>query len=147
MAVRLRATIEGEEQLSRRLEGLDRGATDLRPAFEDIGDELLHSFDTNFDNRGALFMEGGWPRRSSNTPGTHPLMEKTGALRHSFDKKVGNDFVILFNRLMDDYGKYHQSNKRRSKLPRRVIMKIDQARKVFIQKRIQGHIIRSGRRR
>jgi hypothetical protein len=66
-----------------------------------------------------------------------PLLERTGDLRHSFEDIMFDDYAVIFNTA--EYFKYHQSRAPRAKLPRRVMMKIDQARKQFIQKSFQKY--------
>jgi phage gpG-like protein len=133
--IHLDATIEGDRELSRRLLITADGIDDFREPLTRIGDELLHTFDANFASRGSLF--GGWAQRKSPAP--WPLLERTGTMRRSFDKNVDKDMVKLWNSA--PYFGFHQSNQPRSKLPRRVMMKIDNQRKEFIQKAFQEYII------
>lgn len=133
MAIYVEAGIEGEVQLARRLQTIDAGLSDFREPLDESVGELKRSFDMNFDARGALF--GGWPPRAKEQP--WPLLERTGDLRHSFDDIIYTDYAIVFNTA--EYFKYHQSRAPRAKLPRRVMMKIDQARKQFIQKSFQKY--------
>lgn len=136
MPVALQAEIEGERQLSRRLGIIADEVGDLSPAFENIKDKLLNTFDANFGARGAYF--GGWAPRKKDYP--HPLLEKSGTMRKAFSGEVHSEFLRISN--PTDYFRYHQSNKpRRTALPRRVMMMIDEERKVFIQKAIQAHIV------
>jgi hypothetical protein len=138
--------IEGERQLSRELGIASDHITDWSAPLTKIGSELLKTFDLNFSQRGALF--GGWkPRKPQVVRGsrvdTWPLLEKTGHLRRSFNREQGRDWVAIQNTA--SYFKYHQSNKPRKVLPRRVMMMIDDARKMFIQRTFQEHIIYSTR--
>lgn len=135
MAIQIDAELEGEHQLSRRLLVVADGVKDWQAPLRDIEGELLKSFQDNFDARGGLF--GGWPARKKDYP--WPILEKTGAMRDNFQSQIGNDFVRLYN--PTDYFVYHQSNAPRSKLPRRVMMKLDQQRKMFIVKAFQNHIV------
>jgi len=128
--------IEGDKELSRRLLIAADGLEDFSEPLESIGGELKKSFDDNFAARGGLF--GDWvPRKDNNT---WPLLEKTGDMRNSFTDEVHSDFVILTNTA--PYFPYHQSNKPRQRLPRRVMMKIDQQRKTFITKAFQEYIVK-----
>jgi len=128
--------IEGDKELSRRLMIAADSLEDFSEPLESIGGELKKSFDENFSMRGGLF--GGWqPRKDNNT---WPLLEKTGDMRNSFTDEVHSDFVILTNTA--PYFPYHQSNKPRQRLPRRVMMKIDQQRKTFITKAFQEYIVK-----
>ncbi len=137
--IELKVTLEGEKQLSRRLITIPSEISNFkRPLFR-IGAEVRGSIDTNFSSRGALF--GRWVPRKDNKP--HPLLEKTSAMRRNFKQNLGPDYIEIFN--PTPYFKYHQSNKPRKKLPRRVMMKIDRERQQFIQKEFQEHIIRAMR--
>ena len=136
MPLYLDATIEGEQQLSRRLGIVADGVKDFSPALENISGELMHSVDENFSQRGGLF--GGWPARKDNNP--WPLMEKTGELRGGFMSAVKSDYLEIGNFV--PYFKYHQSNQPRVRLPRRVMLKIDQQRKVYITKAFQEYLVR-----
>lgn len=130
------AQIEGEIQLSRKLLLVADGVQDFSEPLTSVAGELKKSFDDNFSARGGLF--GGWPARKKNY--SWPLLEKTGEMRHSFTDDVHKDYVILSNSAPQF--PYHQSNKPRSKLPRRVMMKIDQQRKTFITKAFQEYLVR-----
>lgn len=132
----LDASLEGEQQLSRRLGIVADGVEDFSPAFEMIEKELLHSVDQNFSQRGALF--GGWPARKDNNP--WPLLEKTGELRDGFVSQLRSDALEIGN--SDPKFKFHQSNQPRTRLPRRVMLKIDQERKVYISKAFQEYLVK-----
>jgi len=134
--IELQADIEGERELSRRLLIMSDGLEDFTTPLTKIAGELTKSFDENFDTRGSLF--GGWAPAKRDYG--HPLMEKTGEMRNSFDDQVFPDHAILSNHA--PYFPYHQSNKPRQKLPRRVMMKIDQQRKTYIVKAFQEFIVR-----
>lgn len=136
MPVQLEANIEGEQQLSRRLMIVAKDIDNFKPPLEKIGSELRRVIDLNFTSRGSLF--GGWKPRLKAYP--WPILEKTGSMRRSFKQKLGGNFVEIYNTA--DYFKYHQSRKSRStRLPRRVMMKLDQQRKEFVQKAFQAYIV------
>lgn len=132
----LDATLEGEQLLSRRLGIVADGVEDFSPALENIDKELVHSIDQNFSQRGSLF--GGWPARKDANP--WPLLENTGELRGGFMSAVKSDYLEIGNFV--PYFKYHQSNQPRAHLPRRVMLKIDQDRKVFINKAFQEYLVK-----
>ncbi len=136
MPILLDATLEGEQQLSRRLGIIADGVEDFSPALENIDKELVHSIDQNFAQRGSLF--GGWPARKDANP--WPILENTGELRGGFVSAVKSDYLEIGNFV--PYFKYHQSNKPRAHLPRRVMMMIDQERKVFINKAFQEYLVK-----
>lgn len=137
--ITLSVDIEGEKQLSRKLLTTPSKISDWkRPLFR-IGGEVRGSIDTNFSGRGSLF--GRWLPRKDNLP--HPILEKSGKMRRNFKQNLGPDYVEIYNPTA--YFKYHQSNKPRTKIPRRVMMKIDEQRRIFIQKEFQRHIMESMR--
>lgn len=136
--IELKADLEGERQLSRRLLTMSKDIGDFKKPLFRIGGELRGAVDTNFSSRGSLFGEPWKPRTK---PYPHPILEKTGKMRRNFKQKLGNDYLEIFN--PTPYFKYHQSNKPRKKLPRRVMLKIDKIRKVFIQKEFQKHVRRT----
>jgi hypothetical protein len=139
VAFRITADIEGERQLDAYLGTVATGIKDFREPLNAIGSELLKTFDLNFQRRGAL--AGGWARRKDDNP--WPLLEKTGAMRSAFRSRTNSDSVTLDNTA--PYFRYHQSNQPRTRLPRRVMMFIDEQRRQFIIKRFQRHIVESVR--
>ena len=142
MSLHLTFEIQGEKQLSVELGIAADGIKKWDKPLAKVGDTLLKSFDLNFSSRGALF--GGWaPRKPQYKAGKRvdswPLLEKTGAMRKGFSSDVTDDYVKLENKL--PYFKYHQSNEPRKKIPRRIMMKIDQQRRNEIVKIFQAYII------
>jgi phage gpG-like protein len=133
--LRLDADIEGDKELSRLLTDIDTGLRSFRPALEKIVPEVLKSIDLNFAARGSLF--GGWKPPAKNYG--HALLEDSGTMRGAFEFDVFDDHAIIYN--PTEYFKYHQSNQPRTKIPRRVMMKLDDERKRFIVKAHQEQII------
>jgi phage gpG-like protein len=138
----LRFEVEGVPELSRRLMISADGISDFRTPLRQSGDELLRSFQLNFSERGRLF--GGWaPRKPRYKNGvrvdTWPLLEKSGRMRNSFEDTITKNSVTLYNSA--PYFAYHQSRMARARLPRRVMMKIDEERKTFIVKAFQAYIL------
>ena len=132
--ITLNVSLEGEKQLSRRLQTIPSDISNWKIPLFRIGGEVRGSIDKNFSGRGSLF--GRWVPRKDNLP--HPLLEKTSTMRRNFKSTLGPDYVEIFN--PTPYFKYHQSNKPRRKIPRRLMMKIDDERKRFIQREFQKHI-------
>lgn len=139
MGVNLTFQIEGQKELSAELGLIADHIKDWEPPLKKAGDILLKSFGLNFNSRGQLF-QGGWPKRKVDKP--WPLLEKSGEMRHGFDAAVTGDFVELGNTAK--HFKYHQSNKPRSRLPRRIMMKIDEPRRREIVKTFQAYILSQG---
>lgn len=130
----LNIEIEGERQFSRRLLVAAEGLENFTRPLSSIGSELLQSFQVNFDQRGALF--GGWdpPARDYG----HPLLEDSGTMRDSFDSIVEAERVFLFN--LTPYFPYHQSKQARSKIPRRVMMMINDDNRKMIVREFQEYV-------
>ncbi len=137
----LKVTLEGEAQVSRRLLIVADGITNFEAPLRNIGSELQKTFQQNFAQQGALF--GGWAERKKDYP--WPILNKTGRMRQGFRQNLGKQELIITN--VTPYFKYHQSNKPRSRLPRRVMMKIDNDRRNFITKEFQAYIVGLLRRR
>lgn len=138
----LNFTLEGDKQVSRRLMIVADGVKDFTQPLGNIGGELNKTFQLNFDAEGGLF--GGWPERkprykNGQRVDTWPLLQKTGRMRQGFRQNVGKVTLVIFNPV--EYFKYHQSNKPRRRLPRRVMMKIDNERANFIVKAFQAYIV------
>lgn len=139
----LNITLEGEKQVSRRLLIIADGITNFEEPLRNIGGELQKTFQDNFASEGALF--GGWAERKpqyrkGERVDTWPILDKTGRMKQSFRNHVGKTELIISNEV--SYFKYHQSNKQpRTRLPRRVMMKIDMERKNFIIKQFQAYIV------
>lgn len=143
--IELNFEIEGEKQLARRFMVTPVELGNMKTLFFKIGREIRISVDDNFSSRGALFGSPWKPRvpqyRGGMRVDTWPLLEKTGRMRRAFAQNLGPDYVEIFN--PTDYYKYHQSNKPRRKLPRRIMLKLDEIRKTFIVKEFQEHIRRA----
>ena len=133
--VELNIDIEGDTELSRKLLTTPGNLDNLSGVFYRIGNEVRRSIDSNYSSRGSLF-GSKWVKRKDNL--SHPLLEKSKRMRGNFRQSLGSDYVEIYN--PTSYFKYHQSNQARKKIPRRVMMKIDKERKVFIVKEFQKHI-------
>jgi phage gpG-like protein len=135
MTLDITAKIEGDVQLDRSLGLAAKGLNDFSVPLDASADRLLNTADRNFDARGGLM--GGWKPRTRAY--AHPLLELTGTMRRSFYKKPINNKAIAVGN--DDYKfKYHQSNKPRTRLPRRVMLKIIDADKRAIAKEFQTFV-------
>jgi phage gpG-like protein len=134
--ITLNATLEGDKELSRRLIAIPQNIGSFKQPLFKIGREVRISADANFASRGALF-GARWKPRKDNNP--WPILEKTGKMRRAFDQDLGFDYVAIGN--TSEVFKYHQSNApRSSQLPRRIMLKLDEIRKLFIVKAFQEHI-------
>lgn len=143
--MQLEFVIEGEKQLSRRLGIVTDGIKDFRPPFQLSASEFIRVYKANFSARGATLGEPWADRQPQYHGGARvdvwPLLQETGAMRNSFQAQVTPDAMVIFN--LADYFKYHQSNQARStRLPRRVMMKLDEARRRFIVKAMQEYLVK-----
>jgi phage gpG-like protein len=131
----IRGTLEGDKELSRRFKALPEEIGDMKAPFGRINREMKVAIQSNYGSRGATFGERWAPRKDSKP---HPLLEKTGQMRASFTHRLGPAYLEISNSAKQF--KFHQSNRPRTKLPRRVMLKIDQIRKTFIVKELQRHL-------
>ena len=136
--IELSCDIEGDKELSRRFIKIPQDIGSFHEPLFKIGNEVRMSVDANYSSRGSLF---GAPWAARKDSKSHPILEDTGRMRSSFQQNLGSDYVEIFN--PTPYFKYHQSNKPRKKLPRCIMLKLDQIRKVFIVKTFQAHIGRA----
>jgi hypothetical protein len=148
MSFQISWTIEGDKQFSRRLRGLDTDLKDFTKPLKRIADSLIKTFSTDvFSTQGGAVQES-WAALSPYTLATkarkgYPLVPliATGAMQKGFRSIVSSDQAVISN--IVDYFKYHQSNKPRSHLPRRVMMKLGFQQKELIQKEFQRFIMDS----
>lgn len=132
MSIRITATLEGTRELDRNLGVIDKRLSNFSEPLQASGQRLLNTADKNFDARGGLM--GGWQPRARVY--SHPLLELTGVMRGSFYKRqLNSKALIVGNR--DHKFKYHQSNKPRRRLPRRVMLMIIDSDKRAIVKEFQ----------
>lgn len=135
MAFRLQMGLEGETQIDRILGITADGVKDFREPLEKSKVIILDRVQQNFDKRGTLF--GGWKPRTKSYP--WPLLEKTGKMRKSFKGEVSTNQLTVGN--TDDKFKYHQSNKSRTKIPRRIMLQIDAPSAILITKAFQAYLV------
>lgn len=132
--ITITAEVEGDIQLDRRLGFIGKAIDDFSSPLEASENSLMKSFDENFSARGQLF--GGWAPRKKLYD--WPLLEQTGETREGFVGAVTRTQLVIGN--TSEKFPFHQSNKPRSKLPRRVMMMIDAQRKREIQKHFQEFV-------
>lgn len=135
MAFRLQMSLEGETQIDRILGITVDGVKDFRQPLEQSKVIILDRVQQNFDKRGSMF--GGWPARKVNRP--WPLLEQTGKMRRSFKGDVTSTQLTVGN--TDDKFKFHQSNKPRTKLPRRIMLQVDSTSAILITKAFQAYLV------
>lgn len=135
MPFRLQMGLEGDTQIDRVLGLTAQGVTDFREPLEKSGEIIMDRVEQNFDKRGALF--GGWAPRKKDVP--WPLLEQTGKMRRGFTTEVETNQVTIGNK--DPKFKYHQSNKARTKIPRRVMLTVDAPSATLIVKAFQAYLV------
>lgn len=144
MAIQIDFEIEGDKQISRRLNIVADGITDFKAPLQLSASEFIRVFKANFSTEGGTLGEK-WPARkpqfkNGSRIDTWALLRKTTKMYNSFRAQVSASELEVLNTAAQF--KYHQSNKPRSKIPRRVMMKLDEARKRFVVKQLQAYIIR-----
>lgn len=141
--------IEGEKQVASLIENVSKKLDDFRSPLTAVNNLLLSTWDKNFDSEGSTIGEP-WKklsprykkRKDSKFPGK-PILVATGKMRNSFRSKTGKLQTELYN--TSEYFKFHQSNKPRTKLPRRVMMKIDDKRRAEIFREFTKYLNRVAR--
>src|SRR6476469_1171636 len=137
--------IEGEQHLSRRLNGMENSIKDLTTPFRKSADMLVGVFSRDvFDTEGAAIGKK-WQRLSPYTVAqkarqgyTAKPLVRTGAMQRAFRSIVASDQATVYNTA--SYFKYHQSNKPRSHLPRRVMIGLNENLKQSVVKIFQRYI-------
>ena len=118
---RLLWKIEGVPELSRILGMTYQKVTNLKKPLQASAKLVRQDVEQQFKTEGGL--TGGWKPLAESTlkgRGSSPILQVTGALRHSFYSQVDERKAIISSKL--PYFKYHQSRKPRKKLPRRVML-------------------------
>lgn len=147
MATYLTWNIEGEKQVSRVLNNLKNNLKDTIGPLKEASKNLMDVFSREvFSSQGRAVGES-WARLSPYTIAQKarlgypraPLV-RTGAMQRSFRSLVRTDEAVIYNDVAGDYFKYHQSNKPRRKIPRRVMMKLGNSQKEMVVRVFQAHI-------
>lgn len=132
-------SIEGEVQLARRLRIIANEIKDWTPAFQEAADRLKGIFsDDVFRTEGAIIGESWQPLKpkylAQKVKAGFPAstLIKTGRMRESFVTEVASDHATIGN--ISPYFKYHQSKEPRTKLPRRIMMKLGNPQKEIVVK-------------
>lgn len=132
MSFQLKWEIEGEVQLSRKLLMMSSRLKDWTPAFKQTATYLKDVYSQEvFKTQGGAIGERWSPlskayalQKSKKYPGKPPLVA-TGAMQNGFMTLWRPDMAQVWNKI--EYFKYHQSNQPRTKLPRRMMMKLANA--------------------
>ena len=137
-------SIEGEKQLVRRLRGIRVEAADWRPAFDQASRELRGIFANDVFQSQGRAIGTRWPplkpsyaaQKARQYPGKG-MLEATGQMRQSFKRMFGPDQAAIWNTA--EHFKYHQSNRPRRKLPRRMMMYLGHEQRSLVVKVFHTH--------
>ena len=139
MSLELSWKIEGKQELSRVLRGIGEGVKDWTPAFRETATNLTQIFANDvFDTEGGAIGERWQPLKPSylaqKKADGYPAdtLVRTGKMRKSFKTLYKADSAEVWNAAT--YFKYHQSDKPRKVLPRRVMMKLGENQKQLVVK-------------
>jgi len=136
--------IEGEDLLYRRLMGISEKLADWRSTFAKTGYYLKKTFRDNFLFNGDL-LEKRWAplklatilaKRRKGQP-DDPLIG-SGKMMESFASDPQKMYVRVYNPV--EYFKYHQSNKPRRVIPRRVMISLTEKMRQQVIKFFQSEI-------
>jgi hypothetical protein len=141
----LQWSIEGEKQLVRRLRGIREEAVNWQPAFDEASKELQEIFANDvFQTQGRAIGQKKWqplsPAYAARKERLYPnkgILEATGRMRNSFKRMFAPDMGAVWNAA--EYFKYHQSNKPRSKIPRRIMMHLGHQQRTLVVKIFHTH--------
>lgn len=125
MPARITFSFYGDTQVDRTLAGLELGAADARPAWDEIADDFLASERRQFSTQGG-YASGGWPPlspryaewKARHYPGK-TILRRTDELYNSLTvgpaiRITEPSYLIIGSDV--DYGRYHQAG---DGLPRR----------------------------
>ena len=129
------ATLEGETVLDKRLQALEERIGDVRPAWPAVIAAFKQITGKAFATEGASTGQAWRPlapatqadRRRGGFPPAHPILQRTGDLRRAVMLESGDNVVVDAPRYLGiaitlPYFAYHQSNKPRTRLPRRAVI-------------------------
>jgi len=131
-------TIEGDKQVAFVFENLDKELKNLKKPLQEIKKYMLDAFQSNIKQRGKLLgkkwkkLSPQYKKWKAKKYAGRGLLVRTGKLQRGFKGKVTRTYLELYN--TTSYFKYHQSNQPRKKLPRRMVMRIDNKRRAEIQR-------------
>ena len=148
MAFYLKFSIEGVTELSRKLELMASKIKDWTPAFKETAMTLKNVFSEDvFKTRGAI-IEENWSalskayayRKSKKYPGAG-ILEATGRMKAGFMTLYRADQMQIWNEV--NYFKYHQSKLPRTKIPRRVMMKLASAQRKQVMDIFHNYFVKA----
>lgn len=149
--------IAGQKPLEARFNRMGTQLSDLSPAWEQVGEDLLEHFGQNFDQEGGVFGKTGWaqwPELAQSTVqdrlrrgygGAHPILVREGELLDSVTRRgaPGNVFEVRPDGLTIGSSwftaPYHQHGTR--KMPARRVIGISWEMRADIRDRIQSYVM------
>ena len=144
--MQIQFAIEGELQLSRRLSNIAANARDWSPAFEKSVADMKELFSGPvFETEGRAVDESWSPLsrayalQKRKKFGDAGILQASGAMRAAFATKFDATSGSIWNTA--SYFKYHQSRMPRTKMPRRVMMKLTENVKQMIVKNFQQYFL------
>lgn len=142
--MQIQFAIDGQLELSRRMLGISEASREWSPAFERSVEDLKGIFSGPvFETEGREVDETWSPlsrayaaRKAKKYP-DKKILEATGDMRKAFASKFDSTSASIWNTAF--YFKYHQSRLPRSKMPRRVMMKLTENLKQMVVKNFQEY--------
>ena len=123
---RLRFTIEGVPELSRILMLEYQKVSNFKKPLQASANLIRRDVDTQFKTEGGStgglkpLTEGTIKGRIRAGFGSHPILQRTGALKNSFYSLVDEKRAIISSK--SPYFVYHQSRMTRKTIPRRAML-------------------------
>lgn len=147
--MQLQFIVDGDLQLSRVLESYAANIQDWTPAFEQSAAGMVEVFSTQvFDTQGQAIDEQWSPLsrayalQKARKYGDSPILVRGGEgsenMKNSFGVTIDPTSMTVFNTA--SYFKYHQSSLPRTKMPRRVMMKLTDDMRANIVRAFQQQI-------
>lgn len=133
--MQLKVELLNFKEIKAKFESIKKAMADLRPAFNEIKDEVVKIHVQNIDTRGKTF-KSPWPKRKALYP--WPLMNKTGKLRSSFNGKVTKMKLEVTNKV--PYARYHHLGMGR--LPERKLGGMNRDIEILVTDAITAHILK-----
>lgn len=155
--IRIRLEFEGEVLVDRLIAGIESRASDFRPVWPDVVRAFrtiaARAFATEGESAG-----GAWPELAERTQRdreregynpTHPILQRTQRLMRSLTLDGGEGFANTTATSLEigsnvEYFKYHQSNKPRTKIPRRPVINLTADDRVEIMRPIRLYLTGRG---
>lgn len=122
--LKLEANLEGDKRISAVFDNIQKELGNMSEPIKEANRYMRAEVDKNYSQEGGVVVSK-WaalsPNYAKRKKGSKILV-KTGKMKAAFYSKFGINQVEIGNNV--DYFKYHQSNKPRTKLPRRAMLEI-----------------------